>query len=71
MLEDTAIGLSFLTSVGRWAGQPMPIAEGMLAIASAITGKNLYDSGRTLENLGLDGLSRQQLHNMLQNGSAR
>ncbi len=71
MLEDTAIGLSFMTSVGRWAGQPMPIAEGMLAIASAITGKNLYDSGRTFENLGLDGFSREQLHNMLQNGSAR
>jgi 3-hydroxybutyryl-CoA dehydrogenase len=58
MLEDTAIGLSFLTSVGRWAGQPMPIAEGMLAIASTITGTDLYGNGRTFENLGLNGLTR-------------
>ena len=33
MLEDTATGLSLFTSIGRWAKQRMPIAEGMLAIA--------------------------------------
>jgi opine dehydrogenase len=71
MLEDTAIGLSFLTSVGRWAGQPMPIAEGMLAIASTITGTDLYGNGRTFENLGLNGLTRGQLQDRLRNGLAR
>lgn len=71
MLEDTATGLSFLTSVGHWAGQPMPIAEGMLAIASAITSTDLYKHGRTFENLDLASFSRDRLHNMLQNGLVR
>ena len=70
MMEDTAIGLSFLTSVGRWAGQPMPIAEGLIAIASAITDTDLYGNGRTFENLGLNGLTRGELQDVLRNGLA-
>ena len=53
MLEDTRLGLSFLVSTGRWAGVPMPVAQGLLALASALTGRDLYAEGRTLENLGL------------------
>jgi opine dehydrogenase len=68
MLEDTAIGLSLLTSLGRWAGQPMKIAEGMLAIASAITGSDLYAKGRTLEHLGLADKSIADLKRILFHG---
>ena len=68
MLEDTALGLSFLSSAGRWADQPMRIAEGMLAIASAITGRDLYAEGRTFENIGLAALSKAQLDDRLHNG---
>lgn len=68
MVEDTALGLSFFSSVGRWAGQPMRISEGMLAIASAITEKDLYAEGRTFENIGLSGMSREQLQDRLMNG---
>ena len=53
MLEDTKLGLSFLVSVGRWAGVPTPVAEGLLNLASAVTGENFYQTGRTLENLQL------------------
>lgn len=68
MLEDTATGLSLFASIGRWAEQPMRITEGMLAIASAITGKDLYAEGRTLDNLGLANLSNRQMQSLLQNG---
>ena len=68
MMEDTALGLSFLSSVGRWADQPMRIAEGMLAIASAITGRDLYAEGRTFENIEIAELSKEQLSDRLQNG---
>ena len=54
MLEDTATGLSFLTSVAKLAGVEAPLATGFLAIGSAITGEDLYATGRTLESLGLD-----------------
>lgn len=68
MLEDTRVGLSFIVSVGRWAGQPTPVAEGLLSIASAITGQDLYVQGRTLEMLELDSLSREQMHSLLTYG---
>ena len=68
MLEDTRLGLSLIVSVGRWAGVPTPVAEGLLNIASAVCERNLYSEGRTLENLGLADLSRDQMHELLQNG---
>lgn len=70
MLEDTAIGLSLFTSIGQWAGAPMSIGAGMLAIGSAITERDLYTEGRTLENLGLAGLSPTQMQNLLNDGMA-
>lgn len=68
MMEDTALGLSLLVSIGRWVGCETPIAAGLLAMASAITGKDLYAQGRTLENLGLADLSRQQMDELLTSG---
>jgi len=68
MVEDTALGLSFLASLGRWADVKMPIVEGFLAIAAAITGQDLYGAGRTLENMGLAGLDRAQMTALLKNG---
>lgn len=68
MREDTGLGLSAIVSVARWAGFSAPVASGLLAIASAIVGEDLYGSGRTLENLGLAGLDRQQMKDLLANG---
>ena len=68
MLEDTRLGLSLIVSVGRWAGVPTPVAEGLLNIASAITGRDLYAEGRTLENLGLANKSKQEMQAVLQQG---
>lgn len=68
MREDTALGLSMLVSIGRWAGQPTPIAAGLLAVASAVTGEDLYQSGRTLERLGLAELDRKAMTDFLRDG---
>lgn len=68
MLEDTRLGLSFLVSAGRWAGVPTPVAQGLLSVASAITGRDLYAEGRTLEGLGLDALSRRGMAELLVQG---
>jgi opine dehydrogenase len=70
MLEDVALGLSLFTSVARWAGASMPIGAGMLAIGSAIVGRDLYAEGRTLERLGLAGLSRDRMAALLHDGFA-
>ncbi|ENW81785.1 hypothetical protein F909_01469 [Acinetobacter sp. ANC 3929] len=68
MLEDTRLGLSFLVSVGRWAGVATPVAEGLLNLASAVTGKDLYQEGRTLESLGLAQKTKAELQATLQQG---
>lgn len=66
--EDIGVGLAFLVSVADWAGTPCPVARGLLAIASAMLGEDLRVTGRTLENLGLARLSRDQMLGLLQNG---
>lgn len=66
--EDIELGLALLASVGRWAGAPAPIAEGILAMFSAILGRELRQGPRTLEALGLAALSREQLQRLLHEG---
>ena len=68
MLEDTRLGLSLLVSVGRWVGVPTPIAAGLLAIGGAVAERDLYVEGRTLENLGLAELDREEMEQILQYG---
>ena len=67
--EDIACGLAFLVSVARYAQVETPIAGGILELASAMLGEDLAASGgRTLEALGLAGLTRPQLAALLENG---
>jgi opine dehydrogenase len=68
MTEDVVFGLAFLVSVARWAGSPAPVAAGLLAIAAAILGRDLQRGERTLEALGLAGLSRADLFRLLESG---
>jgi opine dehydrogenase len=53
MREDVEYGLAFLVSVCERAGVPCPVARGLLALGSAVVGRDLRQEGRTLENLGL------------------
>lgn len=68
MSEDTGLGLSFLVSLGRWLDVPVPVASGLLAIASAACGRDLYATGRTLESLGLDTAAQGDLQAILRDG---
>jgi opine dehydrogenase len=70
MLEDTRLGLSLLASVADLAGVKVPLVRGFLAIGSAICEENFLASGRTLENLGLDGMSLPDLRTLLREGFA-
>jgi opine dehydrogenase len=65
MKEDVEHGLAFLVSVAEWAGVPCPVARGLLNVASAVVGKDLRRSGRTLESLGLAGFSKEEMKKSL------
>lgn len=68
MSEDTVLGLALLVSVARWAGSPAPLAEGLLAIAGAILGRDLRHGPRTLETLGLASLGPSEMTRLLYEG---
>lgn len=70
MREDVALGLAFYVSLGAWAGVEMPVARGLLAIASAVLGEDLLRTGRTWDGLGLAGLDRAGLRVLLREGPA-
>lgn len=65
MREDTALGLAFLASVAELAGMDAPVTKGLLAVAGAVVGEDLGRGDRTLTALGLGGMSREQLQEML------
>lgn len=68
MTEDVVLGLAFLASVARWAGVNTAVAEGLLAIAGAILDRDLRAGPRTLEAMGLAGLSRARMDELLSTG---
>lgn len=70
MTEDIHYGLAFLVSVADWAGVAAPVASGLLALASAVCGRDLRAGPRTLERLGLVQLDREAMHRLLAEGSA-
>lgn len=68
--EDTELGLAFLASVARWAGVDAPVAHGLLALTGAWLGRDLRQGPRTMEALGLAGMSRAELAGLLDQGEA-
>jgi opine dehydrogenase len=71
MREDLRLGLSLLVSVAGLAGVATPLAKAFLAIGSAICGEDFVRHGRTLQNLGLGGFTRDQLQILLREGFDR
>jgi opine dehydrogenase len=67
--EDIEFGLSFLASVARWAGVDAPVAHGLLAVAGGFLGRDLRRGPRSLEALGLAGLSRDAMARRLYEGA--
>ncbi|MBC7202829.1 MAG: NAD/NADP octopine/nopaline dehydrogenase family protein [Pusillimonas sp.] len=70
MTEDTMLGLSFQASVADWAGIDAPISKGLLAIAGGIVGQDLRKGPRALATLGLAGISKDDLRELLFSGKS-
>lgn len=68
MREDTALGLAFMASLADWVGVDAPVTNGLLAVAGAVNGEDLHRGERTWGALGLDGLSRAELQEVLVQG---
>ncbi len=59
--EDIPYGLVPLASFGRLAGVPTPLMDSLITLAGAVSGIDYRQEGRTVESLGLEGLSPEEI----------
>ena len=59
--EDAPLLTCFFISIARGIGVDVPLYESMIRLLSAVTGTDYYRQGRTLENLCLEHLSKEEL----------
>jgi len=57
ILEDVPTGLVPIASLGALAGVPVPNIMTIISLASKLLGIDFWATGRTVENLGLKGMS--------------
>ncbi|MBW7959426.1 MAG: NAD/NADP octopine/nopaline dehydrogenase family protein [Candidatus Promineofilum sp.] len=66
--EDVPIGMVLWSSLGQLLGVPTPTADAIIQIASAVHRVDYRAHGRTMKQLGLDQMSREELLRYLQTG---
>lgn len=59
--EDVPILTSFFVSLAKGLGVRVPLFESMVRLISAAARRDFYAEGRTLENLGLGDLTRDEI----------
>lgn len=65
VLEDVPTGLVPIIALGEAAGLEMPAARAVVAMAGALYRSDFSRTGRTLEKLGLQGLDRDDILNLV------
>lgn len=64
--EDVGFGLVFYHSLGKQLGVPTPTVDGLIAVASAVMGRDyMAEAARTTESLGIAGLSAAELNEIV------
>ncbi len=66
--EDVPYGTVLYSSLGRLLGVPTPVSDGINTILSVVEQTDFWASGRTVETLGVAGMSRDQLLHYLETG---
>lgn len=66
--EDVPFSLIPMSSIARELGIKTPAINSIINIAELITGEDFYKEGRTLERLGLEGLTVYEMHSIAQTG---
>jgi opine dehydrogenase len=66
LTEDVPTGLVPLASLGRVAGVPTPIMDSVIIGASNLLGINFNETGRNEKNLGLEGMSKNEILSLIQ-----
>jgi len=66
--EESHTGLALMVSLAEMIKVPVPVTKALLTLASAINGTNYLSEGRTVQKLGLSGLSVDEINRFLAEG---
>ena len=69
--EDIPIGMVLWASLGEMLGVPTPTAQALIHISSVIHDTDYWQGGRTVEKLGLAGMTVKELKRYLLEGPAQ
>lgn len=61
LMEDIPTGVLPIMELGKAAGVKTPLLESMVNICEALLNMDLKSKGRTLKNLGFEGLNKEQI----------
>jgi opine dehydrogenase len=68
LTEDVPYGLVPLASFGLLAGVPTPTMDAVITLASVINNTDYWKTGRSVESLGLGGLTKEEILQFVVNG---
>jgi opine dehydrogenase len=68
VIEDVPCGLVAMSALGQVAGVATPVIDGLVALTSAMLGRDFRREGRNLERLGLAGRSIADVKRILEHG---
>ena len=61
LLEDVPNGLGLLSSLGAKANISTPLSDSLILVASYLLNRDLKQEARTLERLGLESKTQQEV----------
>ena len=64
--EDVPFGMVPWSSMGHMWGVPTPTCDALIQLASVIEGVNYFEKGVTVRDMGIEGLSPQQVREMVE-----
>ena len=69
LTEDIPTGVLPIMQLGKAAGVETPLLESMVNICEALLNMDLHTNGRSLKNLGLEGMNKDEILYFVTNGN--